>query len=444
MKIIIVGAGEVGFHIASSLYLNNDVVVIDIDEDACARADELDVQVIQGNGANVSILEHLINDADLLVAVTGSDELNIVTCTTAKLISPLHKQLKTMARVTNPDYIDRPVATRTQVGIDVMICPELALASEVAEILSMPSAIDAEVFADGKVKMMEFVVSDESDLVDKKMKDLDLSECCIVSALYRESNIIIPHGDDVIHKGDHVVVIGKSDAMMDIGNLFAGHTDSVKRVLIIGGGTVGFYLAKLLEKSNTSIKIIEKNLDRCEAIADLLPKVLILKGNGTDIHLLKEEGVQDMDVVISVTDSDEKNLLCALLSKQLGAKKVIVRADHLDYVPLFELVGVDRAVSPREATINEVLKLTMGTGIEALTMIEGEKAEIIEYNASSTSKVIGKPLKNVPFPEGALVCMVVHKGDTFVPRGNYIIKEGDRVLVFLLPSAHQKVERLFK
>ena len=168
MKIIIVGAGEVGFHIASSLYLNNDVVVIDIDEDACARADELDVQVIQGNGANVSILERLINDADLLVAVTGSDELNIVTCTTAKLISPLHKQLKTMARVTNPDYIDRPVATRTQVGIDVMICPELALASEVAEILSMPSAIDAEVFADGKVKMMEFVVSDESILLTKK------------------------------------------------------------------------------------------------------------------------------------------------------------------------------------------------------------------------------------------------------------------------------------
>jgi trk system potassium uptake protein TrkA len=151
-----------------------------------------------------------------------------------------------------------------------------------------------------------------------------------------------------------------------------------------------------------------------------------------------------MDVVISVTDSDEKNLLCALLAKQLGAKKVVVRSDHLDYVPLFELVGVDRAVSPRKSTINEVLKLTMGTGIEALTMIEGEKAEIIEYTASSKSKVVGKPLKNVKFPEGALVSMVVHKGDTFVPRGNYIIKEGDRVLIFSLPSAHQAVERLFK
>ncbi|WP_440953466.1 Trk system potassium transporter TrkA [Methanococcoides sp. FTZ1] len=444
MKIIIVGAGEVGYHIASSLYLNNDVIVIDKDEAACARADELDVQVIHGNGANVSILGKVLSDADLLVAVTGSDEVNIVSCTAAKLMAPSYKPFKTMARVTNPDYIDRPVATRTQIGIDVMICPELSLASEVAEILSIPSAIDAEAFAGGKIKMMEFVVSEDSDLVDKNMKDLELSDCCIVSAIYRQSDIIIPHGDDVIHGDDHVVVIGKSDAMANVGNLFAGHEEAVSRILIIGGGTVGFYLAKLIEKSHASIKIIEKDLGRCEIIAEALPKVLVLKGNGTDITLLKEEGVQDMDVVIAVTDSDEKNLLCALLAKQLGAKKVVVRSDHLDYVPLFELVGVDRAVSPKEATINEVLKLTMGTGIEALTMIEGEKAEIIEYIASSKSKVVGKPLKNVKFPEGALVSMVVHKGETFVPRGNYIIKEGDRVLIFSLPSAHQAVERLFK
>ncbi|KGK98066.1 potassium transporter TrkA [Methanococcoides methylutens] len=444
MKIIIVGAGEVGYHIAKSLYLNNDVIVIDNDEDACARADELDVQVIHGNGANISILGQVINDADLLVAVTGSDEVNIVACTAAKLLAPSYRPFKTMSRVTNPDYIDRPVATRTQIGIDVMICPELSLASEVAEILSIPSAIDAEIFADGKIKMMEFVVSPESDLVDKNMKDLDLSDCCIVSAIYRQSDIIIPHGDDVIHGADHVVVIGKSDAMANVGSLFAGHEENVSRVMIIGGGTVGFYLAKLIEKSHATIKIIEKKRERCEFIAEALPKVLVLKGNGTDINLLREEGVQDMDVVISVTDSDEKNLLCALLAKQLGAKKVVVRADHLDYVPLFELVGVDRAVSPREATINEVLKLTMGTGIEALTMIEGEKAEIIEYTASGNSKIVGKPLKNVKFPEGALVSMVVHKGDTFVPRGNYIIKEGDRVLIFSLPSAHQAVERLFK
>ncbi|NYT19810.1 MAG: Trk system potassium transporter TrkA [Methanosarcinales archaeon] len=443
MKIIIVGAGEVGYHIASSLYLNNDVIVIDNDEDACARADELDVQVIHGNGANISILGQIIKDADLLVAVTGSDEVNIVACTAAKLLAP-YRQFKTMARVTNPDYIDRPVATRTQIGIDVMICPELSLASEVAEILSIPSAIDAEIFADGKIKMMEFVVSEDSDLVNKKMKDLDLAECCIVSAIYRQSDIIIPHGDDVIHGSDHVVVIGKSNTMADVGGLFAGPEKNVSRVLIIGGGTVGFYVAKLIEKSHATIKIIEKDRDRCEFIAEALPKVLVLKGNGTDLNLLKEEGVQDMDVVISVTDSDEKNLLCALLAKQLGAKKVVVRADHLDYVPLFELVGVDRAVSPRKATVNEVLKLTMGTGIEALTMIEGEKAEIIEYTASSNSKIVGKPLKNVKFPEGALVSMVVHKGDTFVPRGNYIIKEGDRVLIFSLPSAHKAVERFFK
>ncbi len=440
MKIIIIGAGEVGYHIAKSLYVDNDVIVIEIDEEACDRVDELDVQVEHGNGANADILSRHLEGADLLIAVTGSDEVNIVACSAARLIVSSDR-LKTMAMVTNPDYIDEPVAKRTKIGVDVMICPELALASEVAEILSIPSAIDSEQFAEGKVRMLEFVVSEDNDVAGKAMKELDLTDCCIISAIYRNSRVIIPHGDNRIMVNDHVVVIGKAEAMMNVSGLFGGVRKNT-RVLIIGGGSVGFYLAKLLRRK-ADIKIIEKNAERCEFIAQELPEVLVLRGNGTDLNLLKEEGVKNMDVVVSVTDSDEKNLLCSLLAKQLGANKVVVRADHLDYVPLFELVGVDRAVSPREATINEALKMTMGTGIEALTMIEGEKAEIIEYMAGVDSKVAGKPLKNIKFPQDSLVCMVVHHNDIIVPGGSYIIKPGDRVLVFSLPSAHRDVEQLF-
>lgn len=444
MKIIVIGAGEVGYHIAKSLYLENDLVIIDEDEDACLRVDEFDVQVIRGNGANATVLEKVLIGADLLVAVTGDDEVNIVSCMAAKLIKQSNKNFKTMARVSNPDYIDRPVAKRTQVGIDVMICPELALASEVADILSVPSAIDSESFADGKVKMMEFVVKDNSNIAGKHLRDIDLLDCCIVSALFRGSQLIIPHGEDIIQAGDHIVIIGKTEAMKDISSFFGEITKSRSRVMIIGGGVVGFYLAQLLENTRLNVKIIEKGRQRSEMVADNLQKALVLHGDGSDLNLLKEEGVGEIDVVISVTDNDEKNLLCSLMAKQLGAKKVIVRADHFDYVPLFEMVGVDRAVSPREATVNEVLKLTMGTGIEALTTIEGEKAEIIEYTVSRKSRVTGKLLKDVNFPDDSLVSMVVHGGVTIIPRGNYRIREGDHLLVFSLPTAHQTVEKLFK
>jgi trk system potassium uptake protein TrkA len=347
-----------------------------------------------------------------------------------------------MARVSNPDYIDRPIAKRTQVGIDVMICPELALASEIADILSIPSAIDSESFDDGKIKMMEFVVKEDSHLVGQQICDLDLLDRCIVSALFRGSQIIIPHGDDVIRANDHMVIIGETDAMKDISSFF-GKTRK-NTAMIIGGGIVGLYLAQLLEMTDMKIKLIEKDRHRSEMIANHLKKTLVLFGDGSDLNLLREEAVGEMDVVISVTDSDEKNLLCSLLAKQLGSKKVVVRADHFDYVPLFEMVGVDRAVSPREATINEVLKLTMGTGIEALTTIEGDKAEIVEYTVSKKSKINDKLLKNVDFPEGSIASMVINDNSTIVPRGNYKVKEGDHILVFSIPSVLPDVEKLFK
>jgi len=444
MKAIIIGAGEVGYHIAKSLYATNDVIVIEQDEEACKRVDELDGQVIPGNGANVSILSKFIKGTDILMAVTGSDEVNIVACMASKLIAGDKSKLKTLARVSNPDYIDKPIAKRVSIGIDVMICPELAMASEVAQILAIPSAIDAESFAEGKVEMMELVVSKGSYFANKMMKDLHLTDCCIISAIFRKDDVIIPHGEDSILENDHIVVIGQPSAMKDIRGLLGEVVGRRSKVMIIGGGIVGFYLAKLIGKSEADIKIIESRKTRCEEIADELSGVLVLNGDGTDINLLKDEGINEMDVVVSVTDSDEKNLLCSLIAKKLGVKKVIARSDRSDYISLFEMVGVDSAVSPRGATVNEVLKLTMGTGIEAITTIEGQKAEIIEYTASGKSKIVGKPLRDVKFPAGAIVSMIVHNGRTIVPRGSQVIQENDRVVVFSLPSSIEAVEKLFK
>ena len=367
---------------------------------------------------------------------------------TAKLITRGKsgwKETKTIARVSNPDYIDSPVTSRAQVGVDIMICPELSLASEVAEILSSPSAISAEMFADGKVRMTEYAISPESKLVGKQIQDLRLADCCIVSAIFREHEIIIPHGNDLIKANDHMVVVGKPEVMEGLGSTLGNKVPHKNRILLIGCGIVGFYLAKLIEKDeNADLKIIEHSKSRCIEVAEMLENALILNGDGTDISLLREEGIENMDVVISVTDSDEKNLLCALLGKQLGAKKVIARADRPDYLPLFEMVGIDLAVSPREATVNEVLKLTMGRGIQTLTTIEGEKAEIIEYTASKSSKIVGKPLNKVKFPRGALINMVVRGKDTIVPRGDFVIQNQDRVVIFSMASAMSKIEKFFR
>lgn len=448
MKAIVIGAGEVGYHIAKFLSLTNDVIIVEKDEEAARRADELDVQVLEGNGANADVLTSILYNADILAAVTSIDEVNIVACMTAKLIIKSHpgwKDTKTIARVSNPDYIDAPVASRAQVGVDLMICPELALASEVAEVLSNPAAIDAELFAGGKVQMMEFAIRPENKIAGKKIQDLKLGDCCIVSAIFRKNEVIIPHGDNIIEANDHVVVIGKPKAMENLDRLFGNEEPHRMKILLIGCGIVGFYLAKIIDKDrNADLKIIEYRKSRCIEVAEMLENALVLNGDGTDVNLLREENIEDMDVVLAVTDNDEKNLLCSLLAKQMGAKKVIARADRSDYVPLFEMIGIDMAVSPREATVNEVLKLTMGKGIEKLATLEGEKAEIIEYTVSRQSKVVGKSLQKIKFPKGAIVTMLVHKDEVIIPKGDSVIREGDRVIVFALSSAVSDVERLFK
>ena len=443
MKIVTIGAGEVGHSIAKALYANNDVILIDKREEACERASDLDVQVLQGNGANVDILKRAF-PADLLVAVTGNDEINIVACIAAKLLSKGARECMTIARVSNPDYINKPIANRKQIGIDYMICPELTLASEVAGIISMPSAVGMDEFAGGKVEMIEFKVKPGTTLDGISLADAEFPDCCVISALVRGKDVIIPHGGDVMHEGDHVIVISKSESIDEIGEMFGDVPNLHNRVLIIGAGIVGFYIANLLAKhGNTDLKIIDADAQRCVEIADALPGALVLHGDGTDEAMLKSEGVGEMNAVIAATDSDERNLLCLLLAKQLGARKVIAKVDRSEYMKLFERVGIDAALSPKYATINSVLRVTTGAGVESLTAIEEEQAELVELVASPGSKITKKTIDRIKFPKGAIIGMIVRRNEVIVPRGTHQIQAGDRVIVFTLASALAKVKKLF-
>ncbi|WNY28693.1 Trk system potassium uptake protein TrkA [Methanimicrococcus stummii] len=446
MKVVVIGAGEVGYNIAKVMSDKNDVIVIDKDSERAARANELDVQVMVGNGANVDLLKEL-PAFDLFVAVSSNDEINILSCLAAKTIS--QNKAKTIARVSNPDYIKKPVSQKPEVGVDVMVCPELSLASEIAELLYIRGAVDVEVFAEGKVEMIEFIISESNQLIGKSFKELRLNQVCTVGAILRESDVIIPNGDSYLMPDDHIIVIVKTDDVEKVEALFSPEAESSKkrkkRILLIGCGDVGFYLANMIDKDPwIDLKIIEQNEDRCLEVVDLLPHSLILKGDATDIDLLKEEGAGNSDIVVSVTDSDEKNLLCGLMAKHFGAKKIIGRTTHPDYIPVFEMVGIDIALSTRNATINEVLRLTLGTSIETLRALPQAQSEILEYLVTEQSKIVGKPVKELHFPSDAIISMIVRDGDPIIPTGDLEILPNDRVIVFSKPEAYSKLNKLFK
>jgi trk system potassium uptake protein TrkA len=415
LHIIIIGAGDVGYHLAKAVYQDHEVVIIVKDEDALEKVLGLDVQVIQGNGADIKILKQAgVEKSDLVVAVTDHDELNIVASMAAKLLTG--NGTKTIAMVSNPDYINEPVTMREQVGMNIMICPELSLAYEMYQILSIPSAVDVQDFVGGMVKMIEFKVDDGNMLVNKPLKKIQFPQCSMIAAIFRDDDVIIPGGDDIIRSGDRVVMIGKEDAIQEIRKWFEVSNQS-KKMLIVGGGTVGFYLVELLRKKDFNITLVEKNLKRCEMIAESLPNTMVINGDGTDMKILdmvingdgtdmkilEEVNVPGMDAVVSVTNSDEKNLLSSLLARQLGANKVMARVDRTEYTQLFEMVGVDVAMSSREATINEVL-----------------------------------------FPKDAIVSTIVRESNIIVPDGNVQIQPRDKVIVFTKLEMVSEVEELFK
>jgi trk system potassium uptake protein TrkA len=435
MRILITGAGEVGFLVAHELYEEHDVTIIDRDSNACARLQDMDVKVLQGNAANARLLiEAGAKEADIVLAVTGNDEVNVITCIIAG-----HMGVKqTIARVSNSEYIDQPVKHRRNIGISYMICPELVLAEELARTLYFPSMLMNRQMEGGKVELVEFKVGREMPLIGH-FEDAVLPENCKILAVNRAGEISIPRIGDTILPNDHIILICDSKALPQLRRLLHEEATSHK-VMIVGGGMVGFYLAQRLEKMGFDLKLIEIDTERCRYIADKLSDTMILNGDGTDISLLKEENVSDMDVVFAVTGVDEKNLLCSLLAKQLSAKKIVSRVNKNAYIHLFELVGVDRAVSPGQVTGDAVLQLTIG--VADVVTLRDEKIELIDFAARKGAKIIGKSIIK-ELPREAIAGMILRNGRTIVPEANGKIEDGDRVFVLALQPAVLKVKKLF-
>lgn len=444
MRVVIVGAGKVGYSLAQYLSQeNHEVIVIENDDERRAIVqNSLDVMTIHGNGASPTmLLDPEIRHSDLMVAVTDSDEVNMIACMAAKQAGIK----RTIARVRNQEYADKEKIKFNQaLGIDLTINPEMVTALEISRILLTPAALDVEDFADGRVRMLEVKITADSNLTNIPLSRLELPNNILVAGILRQDRMLIPHGSDMILPHDCVFFVGEHPVIKKFEERFKVKRSKVERVMIIGAGRIGRHLASLLEKSDISVKVIDKNYERCQELAGLLENGLVLCGEGTDVELLTEEGVGESDAVICLTDDDKLNLLLALIAKHLGAPKTFVRVGRSDYISLMEKVGVDVVLSPRLLTAGVILRQVRRSEIVSISLLEGAKAEAMEIIVSSSSPVTHKKLKDAKLPRNSLIGSIVRGDKCIIPNGDSILEPGDRVIVFALPDTVPTVIKLFE
>ena len=430
MRIVVAGAGKLGYSVAELLADDEfDVVVIENDpkrKDVVQNS--LDVLVIEGNACSpTTFRDPDIRNADVLIACTDSDEVNMITCMMAKNNGIKH----TVARIRNVDYaINSPEMLNNEMKIDLILNPERITAAEIDHILMTPSALNVDDFAEGKVRMFEAKLKENSPYANIPLKYLKIPNDILVAMLFRKHKMIIPRGNDVLLPGDNVYFVGKQEAILEFEQNFTNTYEKLEKALIIGAGRTGRFLAPMLEKQGLMVKVIEKNKERCQMLAAMLEKGLVLCGDGTDIDLLTEEGVSEADVVVCITEDDKLNLLLALLAKHLGAKKTIVRVTRNEYIELMEKVGVDVVLSSRLLSAGEVLRFVRKGGIVSVSLLEGAQAEALEIIVAAGSEVEGKALRNIKLPQECLICAIVHENEAIIPNGDTVLNANDRIILF--------------
>ncbi len=444
MRIVVAGVGKLGYSIAQLLAEEQlDVVVIEIDE---KRKDlvqnSLDVLALHGNSCSPAIYRDPdVRGADVMIACTDSDEVNMITCMLAKKYGIRH----TLARIRNIDYaVHAPEMLHQDMKIDVVLNPERITAMEIEHILMTPSALNVDDFADGKVRMFEAKLREDSPYINSPLKDIRIPDDILVAMLFRKHRMIIPSGHDRLLPGDNVYFVGKHEAIKEFEKKFTNTYEKLEKVLIIGAGRTGRFLAPMLEKKGLMVKVIDHNKERCQMVASVLNKGLVLCGDGTDISLLTEEGVADADVVVCLTEDDKLNLLIAQLTKHLGAKKTIVRVARNEYIQLMEKVGVDIVLSSRLLSAGEVIRFVRKGGIVSVSLLEGAQAEAIELIVGRNSAVEGRPLRDLPLPSECLICATVRNNEAYIPNGNTVLMADDRIILFIKSELAKNTVPLFE
>ena len=445
MRIVIVGAGKLGYSIAELLANEEfDVVLVDQDETRLEAAkNTLDVLTVTANGASpITMNDPDIRSADILIAVTAGDEVNMVACILAKKHGITH----TVARIRDMQFLSEAKEyLKANFDIDLMLNPELITAREVYRILMTPAALDVEDFASGKVRLFETKVTRHSPLANIPLKDLEMPKAILAGMIFRDHRMIIPHGDDCLLPHDNAYFIGDPKEIEKFSETFVQRdARKLEHVMIIGAGRTGRFLAKMLDEADVAVKIIDTNRERSRLAAEALENGLAICGDGTDIDLLMEEGVADADAVVCLTEDDKLNLMLALLAKHLGAKKTVVRVARGEYVDLMEKVGVDIVLPTRLLSASEVLAFARRGGVVSVSLLEGAKAEAVEVIVQEGAPVAGIPLMKAHLPRECLVCAYVRGDEAVIPNGASVLLPGDRTILFIQTRFAQKVMKYFK
>ncbi len=437
MNIIIVGCGKVGRKLAERLSCekDNDITVVDLSNNAVEDLiNQYDIMGVIGNGANFdTLMEAGIKNADILIAVTGSDELNLLTCLIAKKTG----NCQTIARVRNPEYSKELNLFKEDLGLAMIINPEQTAASEMARLLRFPSAIQIDTFAKGRVEILKFKIPESSDLDGLKIADVMKKLNCdiLVCGVERADEAFIPGGDFVLKSGDFVSFVATIKNATYFFKKIGIKTNSVKDAIIVGGGDTALYLAKQLLQTGISVKIIEQNPKRCDELCQYLPKATIINGDGTETQLLSEEGIKDAQSFISLTNIDEENIMLSLFAKTKTDGKVITKINRIEYDDVINSLELGTTVYPKNITAEYIVRFvrakrnSIGSNIETMHIILDGKAEALEFRIGEKSPVSDISLEKMRIKKNVLIACINRNGKIIIPRGHDSIKYGDTVIV---------------
>ncbi|MBN4085295.1 Trk system potassium transporter TrkA [Flavobacteriaceae bacterium AH-315-B10] len=448
MKIIIAGAGEVGFHLAKLLsYESQEITLIDTNKESLSYANNrLDIKVIKGDSTSISNLkEARVHISDLVIAVTSSETTNITTCVLAKQLGAK----KTIARISNSEFIEHKQELGfINFGIDELISPESLAAAEIELLLNQSAFDDTYEFENGALTMLGLNLSRTAQFVGKSVKDAaklipETHFMPIAIQRYGTHNTIIPRGDTVFKERDHVVFITSKAGDEELCKLTGKIKTEIKNVMILGGGRIGSKAAKDLTQSKFSIKIVEKNKERAFELADEIPNALVISGDGRNVDLLDEEGISDMDAFISVTGNSETNIMSCLVAKSKGVRKTIALVENMDYFELSQSIGIDTLINKKLLAANNIFRYIRKGEVVAMTKLNNMNAELLEFVVKPTSKICNKIIRELDFPRSATIGGVIRDDEGLIALGGFKIETGDRVVVCSLPRALKKVEALF-
>ncbi|QDU62267.1 Trk system potassium uptake protein TrkA [Planctomycetes bacterium Pan216] len=446
MKVVVVGAGEVGFHLADRLSKErHEVTIIENDPQKHSMLrSKLNALVVEGSGASAQALEEAdVAHADLFIAVTRHDEVNLVACLLAAELGAK----EVVAGSKSLDFSRAEWAPNaSRLGISRIINPQMVVADEIMSMIGYAGAAEVAEFAHGRVVFLGFPINAQSPINGVSMRTLGNIRGIyrlIVTAISRGDETIIPRGDDMVEVGDILYFVCKREDLPAITDLFGFEPQKTRRIFILGGGRVGSEIARRLAHRHYRITIIDHNLERCEKLAGSLRNVQVLHTDGTDVSTLRNEGLEDADVFIAVTQDEQSNMLCSLLAKRYGVPRVIALVDRPEYLQLAPSLGIDACVSPRTATVSAMLKYVRRGEVVDIEVLEQSEAEVIELELPKESPILGKPLKALGVPKSSIVGAVVRKDGVLIPSGDDHFEPEDHVIVFTLPDGVAQVEKFF-